>query len=261
MDEKTRRALNAINRHFYQHHAERFSETRSKPWQGWDYVVRRLLERSVGKPAEPLRVLDVGCGNGRFGELLHQKFPRAVEYLGIDSSAPLLEHARARLQGRGDWDVEFVQHDFVEAGLAEVVGERFDLVVLFGVLHHIPGAEVRQRLVGELLGSLAPGGEVVLSVWRFAEDPRYERRVVSWEEHNAWVRESGVGVEMLVDAGEVEEGDVLLRWGGRESSWWRYCHAVGEGELGELVKRGGGIVVEAGVGDGGNGYWWVKLES
>jgi 2-polyprenyl-3-methyl-5-hydroxy-6-metoxy-1,4-benzoquinol methylase len=92
------------------------------------------------------RVLEVGCGAGFAARYLHGRFSH---YLGIDHSAALISIAR-EVNGR-DPAVRF------EAGDAlDLQGdERFDLVLMVGVLHHVPEAE---RLVRRVAGRLAPGG-------------------------------------------------------------------------------------------------------
>ena len=46
-----------------------------------------------------MRVLDLGCGNGRFAEFLAQNLDQniKIEYVGIDSSGELLELAQKHL--------------------------------------------------------------------------------------------------------------------------------------------------------------------
>ncbi|MGV2437992.1 MAG UNVERIFIED_CONTAM: class I SAM-dependent methyltransferase [Anaerolineae bacterium] len=80
MQQATIDHLNQLNQAFYRTTAQDFSETRQTAWQGW----ARL---SAFLPAvTPLRVLDVGCGNGRFAHFLHQHNPTLpIHYHGIDT--------------------------------------------------------------------------------------------------------------------------------------------------------------------------------
>ena len=101
MNDDTARALEAINRAFYRERAAEFSATREAPWRGWERLLARV--RSP-KRTSPLRVLDVGCGNGRFGAFLAGALEAdgtRLEYVGVDASAPLL--AAARLREVLDW--------------------------------------------------------------------------------------------------------------------------------------------------------------
>ena len=111
---------------------------------------RQRLERTVrwAPLSETTRLLDVGCGAGFSATYLRGRYGT---YIGIDHSEKLIELARRHNAGPG---VEFHAID-AEAFRPE---ERFDVVLLIGVLHHLERpAEVMARLVD----LLAPGGAVV----------------------------------------------------------------------------------------------------
>lgn len=113
---------------------------------GTRHIAAGLL-RSLGSPP-PRRVLDAGCGTGRFLRWLAES--GSVERAcGIDPSADALELARRRLPGA----------ELPPATLAGIPFESraFDLVAVNDVLQHVPEAEMG-RSVGELARVLAPGG-------------------------------------------------------------------------------------------------------
>ena len=66
MKQATILQLNDLNQHFYKVTAEEFSKTRSFYWKGWGELIEPLKE--IGKNHPQLKVLDIGCGNGRFGD-------------------------------------------------------------------------------------------------------------------------------------------------------------------------------------------------
>src|SRR5262245_36904942 len=110
MDSQTVARLNQINREFYRVTAGRFDESRQQAWPGWERLAGHLQIDSSGKPQTPLTVLDVGCGNGRFGRFLAQRFGTdAIRYHGLDSSPALLERAREGLLGL---DATLEERDF-----------------------------------------------------------------------------------------------------------------------------------------------------
>ena len=199
MDSLTRQALNAINRTFYDAQAQDFSGTRNHPWPGWT----RLLPHLTG--SGPLRTLDVGCGNARFAQFLADGLEREVDYTGLDASAPLLEIARQRAPDAG-----FLEHDLVLDAPSELPSGPFDLIALFGVTHHLPGAQFRTELMRELAARLAPAGLLVLTYWQFGSEERFRNHRVSWE-------------SQPIDPEQLEAGDQLVRWGTSPGSL-RYCH-------------------------------------
>ncbi|MCP4664198.1 MAG: class I SAM-dependent methyltransferase [bacterium] len=227
MNDRTVQALLALNRRFYARHAARFSATREHPWTGWN----RLLTRAAPDPLTPLTVLDVGCGNGRFASYLALRRAAPVDYLGLDSSPELLRFARQRLGEDPPANlrtIRFRQTDVVTEELDPVVeGFRFSLVTLFGVLHHLPGFEVRRRLLGELSRQLAPGGHLALSIWRFDRQETFASKLLAWERYNRTASSP-------IDVAQLEDGDHLLTWDGDAESP-RFCHLPGDQEIERLL--------------------------
>jgi SAM-dependent methyltransferase len=163
----------------------------------------------------PLSVLDVGCGNGRFGVFLSQHLGKELRYHGMDNNHTLLERARQSLE---NVDAQLEQRDIVEQ--PPETGT-FDLVVLFGVMHHLPGAERRLMLMKALADRLAPDGLLVFTCWRFYEYPRFRERIVP-----------------MPDNLHPEPGDYLLDWR-RGSKALRYCHYVDDEDLNRLIEASG----------------------
>lgn len=222
MNRDTVLALNAINRAFYSSQAERFSATRRSVWRGFERAVPRI-EAALPRGGS---LLDLGCGNGRFADALLSALERPFAYLGVDASEALLAEARLRHASRAG--LRFLLHDFVVDPLEPALGrERFHAILLLGLLHHVPGAATRQRLLAECARRLEPGGLLLLTLWRFERLARLRRRIVPWQELAAR------GGPALAP-GELEPGDHLLAFGpGRDAL--RYCHAFGEDERRSLL--------------------------
>ncbi|MEY4579896.1 MAG: hypothetical protein RL701_4599, partial [Pseudomonadota bacterium] len=174
MDRATQLALNALNQRFYASIASEWSDSRKQPWPGFERILQRVTERrelvnraNPANPTQVLRVLDLGCGDGRFAQFLadHAALRSvAIAYLGCDASSALLAHARGRELSA---NYHFDQADFVATPLSEVLpAGTFDLVCVLGVMHHIPGRSQRQRLVRTLSHYVAPQGLLALTTWR-----------------------------------------------------------------------------------------------
>ncbi len=238
MDDATIRRLNQINREFYRVTAVEFDQTRSQPWPGWDRLLPYIERITHG--TSTLSVLDVGCGNGRFGAFLHNRLVGAqrttslhhIKYHGLDSSLALLERARQTLTGLTGLTLQLEERDIIEN---PPDSGRYDLVVLFGVLHHIPGYDHRlqvMRLFGRLV---APGGLLAFACWRFYEYPRFRERIIPWP----------------ADL-QVENHDYLLDWRQGETAL-RYCHYVDDEEHAALIAASSLAEVAAYRADGQTG--------
>jgi SAM-dependent methyltransferase len=107
-------------------------------------VLRRLRERQWAMlgPLAGKRVLDVGCGVGRETVELAQ---RGARVMAADLSPALVATARRRADDAGVADrIEF------KVGAAEDLvpeGERFDVVIGNGVLHHLDIATFKSSLL------------------------------------------------------------------------------------------------------------------
>lgn len=206
MTDETISYLNAINRQFYETTASEFDQTRGRAWSGWIPLAEYI--------SAPLSVLDVGCGNGRFGLFLAETLQDAIEYHGIDNNAQLLDYATDALKSLVHINAQLEYHDIINAPLPD---KTYDLVVLFGVIHHVPSYENRQRFMQALAQRVNEGGTLVVAAWRFYEYERFRRRLVAWDD------------DIVVEA-----HDYLLDWRRGERAL-RYCHYVDDAELDSLV--------------------------
>ncbi len=110
----------------------------------------RLLARMAQRP--PSRVLDLGCADGRFGELLRQQGHTVI---GVD----LVKH-----EGVAERLDDFVEAD-LDRGLPDAVGTGYDVVVAADVLEHTVAPDDVLRSLHDVL---APGGAVLVSIPNFA---------------------------------------------------------------------------------------------
>ena len=102
------------------------------------------------------RVLDVGCGVGRWSRLLAA---RGAEVVGIDLSPTMIAQASHRAATEGVADrCRFVVTDLARLDL----GERFDLVLGVTVLQHILDPRAFRDALSAMAEHLAPGGRMVL---------------------------------------------------------------------------------------------------
>lgn len=122
---------------------ERFKAERRQPFVD----LLALIE-----PRPGMRVVDLGCGTGELTRALHDHL-HAAETLGIDSSASMLENARA-FAGE---TLRFEQTDVESFAPARPV----DLIFSNAALHWIDDHE---SLFGRLTTFLAPGGQLAVQM-------------------------------------------------------------------------------------------------
>ena len=224
MDATTRKQLLELSRAFYDAHATAFDASRGhQPWPGWTRLLDSLPQPDAS--GATLRVLDIGCGNARFARFLHDA-GHAIDYVGLDANAALLDAARTRLPEGLSESTELAEHDFLagERPGAALPAGPYDLVILMGVMHHVPGADWRQALLEESASRLSGRGILALATWQFGGRPRFDRRTVAWDS-------LGPVLGSPVDSEQLETGDTLLRFGDVPFAPPRYCHQVSEAEF------------------------------
>ncbi len=247
MDAQTQNSLLQINRIFYERTAIHFDATR----QGGTPGLRAILPYFERGVKDKLTVLDVGCGNGRFARLLADEGMKAA-YVGVDGNARLLQLARKATAELPGVECSFLQADLARPRwLAALPGEvaeygalpastgegrkgPFDIVLCTATLQHLPGYEMRLRLLRDF--RRLTGGYIILSFWQFLSRERFRARLID---------PTTVGV----DPGALEKGDGLLPWKqGIEAV--RYVHQVDEVELDHLAADTGLTVLRTFRADG-----------
>ena len=166
MDENTRERLIDLNRTFYQTFAQEFSATRQRLQPG----VMRVIEQISHQDS----ILDLGCGNGQLCKMLINRGHQGL-YTGLDSNAEFLEIARQNLPENNN--ITLLQRDITltnwEQGLPV---ESYDLIFAFAVLHHIPGFELRRKILQKIAHLSAPGARFIHSEWQLLNSPRLRSR-------------------------------------------------------------------------------------
>jgi len=120
-----------------------------------DFCQRRALEPWL-KAAPGTRVLDVGCGVGRWSRLLAS---RGAYVTGVDLSPTMIAEAERRTEDCGLASrCRFIVQD--SAGL-EVAGP-FDLILCVTVLQHMLDVGSLRSALRRMALNLAPGGRLVV---------------------------------------------------------------------------------------------------
>jgi SAM-dependent methyltransferase len=102
------------------------------------------------------RVLDVGCGVGRWSRLLAA---RGAQVTGVDLSPTMIAQAQRRAVAEGVAD----HCSFRVQDLASLdVGAQFDVVLGVTVLQHILDPHLLHAAVRRMTSHLAPGGRMIL---------------------------------------------------------------------------------------------------
>ncbi len=221
------RQLNRLNKQFYRQVSTSFSESRSYYWQGWNKLVPYIQELADCH-SNQVMVLDIGCGNGRFGAFLAEQLPTTkINYIGIDNSLELLKIAQAQTLSP-NIKTRFIKIDLIESLLNESLVtqlKKFEphFVTTLGVLHHIPSYKLRQDFISQLATSLSSPGYLAFTTWNFLDTKRFKKKIIDPK-------------QVKLNPQKLEKHDVILDWKRGETAY-RYCHHTDQEELENLIKK------------------------
>jgi SAM-dependent methyltransferase len=213
-----------LNKKFYAAFAEQFVQTRTSPQPGFANLLNYL-------PKPCRSVIDVGCGNGRFGAFLTSHL-EGFSYTGVDFTESFLQIAGNSLEG------EFIARDISRPGFLEGLG-KYDLAVCLAALQHIPGESNRLAVLQEMADHLALHGMIFLSNWQFLHSDRQRRKILDWGE---------IGLRPA----DLDPNDYLLSWQ-RSGHGRRYVHLVDEQEISRLAEDASLIIIDEYRSDGREG--------
>jgi 2-polyprenyl-3-methyl-5-hydroxy-6-metoxy-1,4-benzoquinol methylase len=120
------------------------------------FINLEACARTLASVAPAGRILEVGCGDGSFGQRLLEEYPDA-DYVGIDIAAEpgrlfRGDPARARFES------------IDSAAFLASEPEPFDLVVMVDVIHHIPHA-LRDSVLRDVRALTRVGGRYAIKEW------------------------------------------------------------------------------------------------
>jgi SAM-dependent methyltransferase len=205
----------------YDQIAEDFSKTRNRPLEQLGGLFDDYLQKKD-------KVLDLGCGNGRYAESFLAK---KVDYVGMDESRLLIEIAKKK----------YPKEQFIVGSALDLPfpGGDFDKVFSLAVLHHIPSRALRQKFFAEIFRVLRPDGVMILTVW----DLRLNKMLASrnWKRMAGFLKER---VRVLVGRSRLDAGDFFIPWRG---DYRRFVHGFSIKELHGLALGAGFKIIKTGI--------------
>ena len=237
MKPETAKKLIELNRVFYEDNAQSFSSTRYAIQPGVRGLVSTMLKANA--------ILDLGCGNGNLALAL-QKAGFEGTYLGVDNSLGLLSHAIAILDAS---PIKAGQFMFKALDLGATPwqtqenGGKFDMVVSFATLHHIPSFSLQKQFFENAAACLTDSGRLIISCWQPLNSPRLSARMQDWSITD-------------INPNELSAGDLLLDWRAAdnpENQRLRYVHQFSVETLVNLGKESGLKLQEIFLSDGKEG--------
>lgn len=237
MDAQIVNRLIELNKNFYSQFADEFSETRSTGKMSLEHILPYL--------ADGVKILDVGCGNGRLAERLDRE-GLTLTCVGVDAAPELIEIATVRCSRWRHVAATFRVAELTQRGWSEdLPGAPFDLVTALAVLHHVPSFGLRREVLRDIHSLLRPGGTLIMTNWQFDRNERLRKKIVPWK-------------TVRIDERALEPGDALITWQ-RGGSGYRYYHQITESEVERMAAESGLKIVKQFFADAGLNLYSVLI--
>jgi SAM-dependent methyltransferase len=212
MNKKAEKYILKLVEQGYEEIAVDFSETRKKPMKPMVYQITEDL--NIGTDD---KVLDLGCGNGCFFEVLSGR----GNYLGLDNISRLLALAQR------EHKTNFKKFDIIK--LEDFKEGDFNFIFSWAVFHHIPGKKLRLNFLQEVYKKLKPEGRFVFSVWKLRNRKDFYKLAFKTFFNN------------LFQGKIMDWADLIFPWKGspKKSQPPRYYHAFSKKSLEKGVEKSG----------------------
>ncbi len=149
--EKAKKVMESL-REDYNLVSSSFARTRDRLWPAGKFLF------DFAKKEE--KVLDLGCGNGRFSQYLE-----GCDYTGVDFSSGMVSEAKKR----------FPEKKFIVASALSLPFKDnfFDKIYSIAVIHQIPSTDYRKEALREAKRVLKKNGRIFITVWDLKKERRF----------------------------------------------------------------------------------------
>jgi ubiquinone/menaquinone biosynthesis C-methylase UbiE len=209
MNKETANKILSDNKQLWNNIAEKFELTRHRVWD---------LESLANYAKSGMKVLDLGCGNGRLYEILKNK---EIEYVGIDISEKLINIAKAKYSScASPSHAQFIIGNGIKLPFKD---HSFDMIYSIAVFHHLPSQALRIEFLKEAKRVLKKDGKIILIVWNLWQR-KYFKLLVKYS------------LLKILHKSKLDWGDLYIPW---QNQHQRYHHAFTKKELKKLFIKTG----------------------
>jgi SAM-dependent methyltransferase len=224
MSDQTAKKLIEVNKTFYDHIGKYWNNSIDYTWDGWARLVPHIKDLIDQCEVDvPIKVLDIGGGNGRWYRFLKREFPMVIwDYTGVDIS----EFGK-ETQGV-EFGMKFVYFDVLFNDW-NGLGNDYDLVISMGLIHHIPGEILLKQFFDNYTKSMKNHALGVFTTWQYMRLERLTKRIIVNPERQHLLQ------TLDISESELREGDNFLEWVKIEKSI-RFSHYFDTNEVTELLE-------------------------
>jgi tRNA (uracil-5-)-methyltransferase TRM9 len=219
---ETEKKIIQLNKEFYDKIGRYWNNDAKYYWNGWEKLIEDIT--IISEQNKIVTVLELGCGNGRFVNFLSERFPDVdFVYTGIDIS----NFASVELLSNPKMQTEFKYFDLLQEPWPP---KKYDIVVAFGLIHHIPGINLLNKFFENFTGSIKKNGIGIFTTWQYMRLERLKKRIVVGEKLDKILLDLGI------KKSEFRENDNILDWVSKAEGL-RFSHFFDESEVQILLEK------------------------
>jgi len=207
--------------HFYSTHANDFSRTRKKHRPEIDSIINYINTL----PQKSIRLLELGCGDGRLLSYIEKNCNKQIHYTGIDIADWLINIAK---KNHKNWT--FICSDMTTY-IDKQKQEKYDCIISIAAFQHIPTIQERQYLIKLIYRSLKYYGIYAMTNWsrsqRFIQ--KYRKQITKSLVHSAFTHNK-------------KWNDISIPRKGKKETQYRYYHIFTKSEIEFLVQDAGFLI-------------------
>lgn len=204
MNEKTAKFLLKKVIKDYSNISDSFDKTRKHSWKEFETFLKYI---KTGQ-----RIVDLGCGNGRFYEFINKH--KKIKYIGIDNATPLLKKAKKSFP-----EITFIKGDLLKI---PIENKKIDVALSIASFHHIPSKKLKDKAINEICRILKNKGILIITAWNLFQ-PKYEKYI--WQAY----------LKHILSFGKYDSRDTFIPW--EKSGVKRYYYAFKFEELKKLLEK------------------------
>lgn len=137
----------------YNEIAKSFDKTRTQIWP----KTKLFFDELTKNDNKDLKILDVGCGNGR--NIIYLKDNGCTNVKGCDVTNEFVLICKEK-------NLDVQQENIINLSYPD---NSFDVIICIAVIHHLSTEDRRIKAIEELVRIVKPGGKILIQVWAFKQ--------------------------------------------------------------------------------------------
>lgn len=144
---------------FYDTQAQKFSQTRQRHWPEFVYIAEIIQKL----PQKKIKILELGCGDGRLLQYLQEHTNKQYDYTGVDISKKLLSIGK-----KNNPQSKRIHTDMLKY-VQEPQQETYDIVIAIAAFQHLPNQFERLLVAKNIYRVLKFQGHYIMTNWALSK--------------------------------------------------------------------------------------------